>query len=222
MIFLNPSILRGFKKGGNSSNFYMSPQKWIKKTNAIGIISKSGRFGGTYAHKDIALELAMWISPQFKVYLLKDYDRLKNRENNEYALEWKVKRIITTTNYTLHTDAIKNNIIINKVANVNNNSCFEYVIEADILNKIVWNTTAKQWRMANPELAVNGRNIRDYGSINELTILSNLETLNAELIGKGIYRNNRIQILTNSAQKQFESFKNIDHLKDLKKIKEFN
>lgn len=206
-----------FKKEATSKNFKMSPQKWVKATNAIGILSKSGRYGGTYAHKDIALEFATWLSPTFKLFLLKDYQRLKNLETNEYTLEWKFKRSISKTNYKLHTDSIKTNIV-DKLNNNALNSRFEYITEADILNNIVWGTSAKNWRLKYPELASQGKNIRDNASINELKILSNLEFLNAQMIDENIDRNSRIKILTKSAQMQFESFKNYDHLKDLKKL----
>jgi len=174
-----------FKNEAGSNSFTLTPKKWIETTNAIGIISKAGRYGGTYAHKDIAFEFASWISPTFKLFLITEYQRLKEIENNKYNLEWNVKRILSKTNYHLHTDAIKN-YILPKKNYTKNTEWLTYAEEADLLNVALFNCTAKDWREANPKLAKKGMNIRDIASINELAILSNIESMNAEMIRKGI------------------------------------
>ncbi len=176
-----------FRKEVGLVTFTPSVTEWCEKTNAIGMYSKMGKYGGTYAHKDIAFEFASAISPVFKLYLIKEFERLKEIENQNR--EWDVKRILTKNNYLIHTDAIKNYILPDSDF-YKNREWLKYAEEADILNVILFHTTAKQWRELNPELAKNS-NVRDYASINELTVLSNLESHNAELIkeGKMIYLN---------------------------------
>ncbi|MCK4661221.1 MAG: KilA-N domain-containing protein [Bacteroidales bacterium] len=153
------------------NRFTMSVKQWIERTNAIGIIAKAGRYGGTYAHKDIASELGTWISPEFKLLIIREFQRLKEIESNQYNLEWNVKRILSKANYHIHTDAIKNFILPNKDYD---KEWLIYAEEADILNVALFKCTAKDWRDANPELAKKGMNIRDIASINELAVLSNL------------------------------------------------
>ena len=165
--------------------FVLSPKQWIEKTNAIGITSKSGRYGGTYAHRDIAFEFGAAISPTFKLYLIKEYQRFKAIESNQYNIEWNVKRILSKANYHLHTDAVKNYILPQKNY-TKNTEWLSYAEEADLLNVALFKCTAKDLREANPELAKKGMNIRDIASINELAILSNIESMNAEMIRKGI------------------------------------
>lgn len=167
-----------FENEAGKNSFYLSPQKWISNTNAIGIIFKSGNNGGIYAHKDIAFEFASAISPVFKLYLIKEFERLKEIENQNR--EWDIKRILTKNNYLIHTDVIKNYILPDNDF-YKNKEWLKYAEEADILNVIIFKTIAKEWRKLNPDLAKNS-NIRDYASINELTVLSNLESHNAELI----------------------------------------
>lgn len=179
-----------FKNESGSNSFTLTPKKWIETTNAIGLISKSGRYGGTYAHKDIAFEFASWISPTFKLYLITEYQRLKEIETNQYNLEWNVKRILSKTNYYLHTDAIKKHIIPERNYQ-KDKEWLAYAEEADILNVALFNCTAKDWRDANPDLAKKSMNIRDIASINELAILSNLETLNAQMIKEQIIKQYR-------------------------------
>lgn len=206
-----------FRNESGSNSFTLTPKKWIEATNAIGIISKSGRHGGTYAHKDIAFEFASWISPTFKLYLITEYQRLKEIETNQYNLEWNVKRILSKTNYHIHTDAVKNFIVPDK----NYEKEKEWIIyaeEADLLNVALFNCTAKDWREANPELAKKSLNIRDIASINELAILSNLETLNAEMIKEKISKTDRFIKLSEIAKYQLTVLNEKDFMKALKKL----
>ena len=167
-----------FKSKAGLHSFTLSVSEWIEKTNAIGIYVKRGKYGGTYAHKDIAFEFASAISPIFKLYLIKEFQRLKELENQN--IEWNVKRLLTKSNYLIQTDAIKNYILPN-TDYYKNKGWLKYAEEADILNVIIFKSTAKEWRELNPNLASNS-NMRDYATINELTVLSNLESHNAELI----------------------------------------
>lgn len=198
------------------NRFNMTPRKWIDATNAIGIISKSGRNGGTYAHKDIAFEFGAWISPSFKLYLIVEYQRLKAIESNQYNLEWNVKRVLSKVNYQLQTDAIKNYILPNKDESMREE--WVYADEADILNLIMFGCTAKRWRTLNPDRANAGENIRDMASINELNIISNLESLNATLIKQGVSKNKRIEVLSQTAKEQRELLDKYDYMKSIKKL----
>jgi hypothetical protein len=206
-----------FRIEAGSNSFALTPKKWIESTNAVGIISKSGRYGGTYAHKDIAFEFASWISPTFKLYLITEYQRLKEIETNQYNLEWNVKRILTKTNYHIHTDAVKNYVIPEKNYEIGT-EWIGYAEEADLLNVALFNCTAKDWREANPELAKKNMNIRDIASINELAILSNLETLNAEMIKENIDKTERFKKLKKIADYQLSVLNEKDFMKSLKKM----
>jgi len=217
----NPNFKRiefdAFRNESGSNSFTLTPKKWIETTNSIGIISKSGRYGGTYAHKDIAFEFASWISPTFKLYLITEYQRLKEVETNQYNLEWNVKRILSKTNYHIHTDAVKNFILPDK----NYEKDKEWIIyaeEADLLNVALFNCTAKDWRTANPDLAKKSMNIRDIASINELAILSNLETINAQMIKEKINKNNRFIKLKEIAKYQLSVLNDKDFMKAIKKL----
>lgn len=180
-----------FKNDAGSNAFVMSPQKWIKSTNAIGLISKSGRYGGgTFAHKDIAFEFASWLSPEFKLYIIKDYQRLKEDEGHRLALDWNVKRILVSANYKIHTDAIKENLIPPELSKQQQG--YVYADEADLLNVVLFGKTAKQWRAENP--GVKG-NIRDYATIEQLLVLTNLENLNAYLVNQGVPQPERMKKL---------------------------
>lgn len=159
----------------------MSPTKWINTTNAIGLVTKSGRYGGTFAQKDIAFEFASWISAEFKLYIIQDYQRLKEREEDPEKLNWDLKRLLSKTNYSIHTDAIKDNLINSKLSQ--QQIGYTYANEADVLNVAIFGLTAKQWRENNPDKKGNQR---DYATIEELIVISNLESRNAELIDKGI------------------------------------
>ena len=180
-----PLEFEGFKKEAGLNAFTLSPTKWINTTNAIGIISKSGRYGGTYAHKDIAFKFASWISVEFELYIVKEFQKLKNEEHQQ--LGWSAKRELSKINYRIHTDAIKQNLIPQKVTPVQANII--YANEADVLNVAMFGMTAKQWREANPELTGN---IRDYATINELICLSNMENLNAVFIEQGMPQSKRL------------------------------
>ena len=206
-----------FRIEAGSNSFTLTPKKWIESTNAIGITSKSGRYGGTYAHKDIAFEFASWISPTFKLYLITEYQRLKEIETNQYNLEWNVKRILTKTNYHIHTDAVKNYVIPEKNYE-KGTEWIGYAEEADLLNVALFNCTARDWREANPELAEKNMNIRDIASINELAILSNLETLNAEMIKEKIDKTERFKKLKKIAEYQLSVLNEKDFMKSLKKM----
>ena len=191
-----------FKKQAGLLTFTPSVSEWIEKTNAIGIFVKKGRYGGTYAHKDIAFEFASAISPVFKLYLIKEFQRLKEEENNLINIEWNAKRFLTKNNYLIQTDAIRNYIIPN--GNYRDNlNWLHYAEEADLLNVALFGFTAKAWRESNPELAQNS-NVRDYATINELTVLSNLETHNAQMIRNGQSKEERFKILKEIAEYQLK------------------
>ena len=191
-----------FKKQAGLLTFTPSVSEWVEQTNAIGIFVKKGRYGGTYAHKDIAFEFASAISPVFKLYLIKEFQRLKEEENNLKKLEWDAKRFLSKNNYLIQTDAIKNYIIPN--CNYRDNlQWLPFAEEADLLNVALFGFTAKAWRESNPELAKSS-NVRDYATINELTILSNLETHNAQMIREGKSKEERFQILKEIADYQMQ------------------
>jgi hypothetical protein len=206
-----------FKNEAGSNSFTLTPKKWIEATNSIGIISKSGRYGGTYAHKDIAFEFASWLSPTFKLYLITEYQRLKEVETNQYNLEWNVKRILSKTNYYIHTDAVKNFIIPEKNYE-KDKEWIAYAEEADLLNVALFNCTAKDWRDSNPDLAKKPMNIRDIASINELAILSNLETINAQMIKEQVDKSLRFTKLKEIALYQLTVLNEKDFIKALKKL----
>ena len=178
----------------------MSVSSWTEKTGAIGIISKSGRYGGTYAHKDIAFEFCSAISPMFKLYVIKEYQRLVEIERSQLALSWNVKRMLSKANYYIQTDAIKN-VILPKLNISQMKQGLVYASEADLLNLALFGCTAKQWQEANPELAKT-MNIRDAATINQLIVLSNIESLNAELIKQNIAKEDRLSILHRTAKEQ--------------------
>ena len=189
-----------FLHEAGANRFNMTPRKWIDATGAIGMASKSGRNGGTYAHKDIAFEFGSWLSPVFKLYLITEYERLKAAENNPLLGEWDVKRVLSKVNYTLHTDAVRD-FVIPKME-VEKQKLYAYADEADLLNLALWQCTAKHWREANPEYAAKNMNIRDTASINELVVLANLESFNAELLKRHVSKANRYTYLHNMAQSQ--------------------
>jgi hypothetical protein len=208
-----------FRKEAGLPTFTMSVSNWVEKTQAIGIFSKSGKNGGTYAHKDIAFEFGGAISPTFKLFVIKEYQRLKDIETNVYGLEWNVKRILSKANYQIHTDAVKN-YIVPKYGFSQAKEWVLYADEADLLNLVLFRCTAKQWRDANPERVLQGENIRDMASINELAILSNLESLNSILIKNDVSKRERFKILNDTAKDQKETLDKIDFIKSLKKENE--
>ena len=205
-----------FKKEAGLNSFNLTPRKWIENTNAVGIISKSGRNGGTYAHRDIAFEFGAWISPMFKLLLIKEFQRLKEIESNKYNLEWDVKRVLSKVNYHIHTDAVKNHIIP-KSKYKTDKQWIEYAEEADLLNVALFGCTAKQWKEVNPQHALDGKNMRDFASINELAVLSNLESLNSELIKGGVKKGIRFNNMRRISKEQLEILNKTDMLKSIKK-----
>lgn len=199
----------GFRKEAGLHTFTLSVKKWCESTNAIGIYSKRGKYGGTYAHKDIAFEFASAISPVFKLYLIKEFERLKKEENQNK--EWDIKRILTKNNYLIHTDAVKKYLLTDNYY-YKNREWIKYAEEADIMNVALFGMPAKKWREMNPELAKNS-NIRDYATINELTVLSNLESHNAELIKEGKSKSERFEILSGISKYQLDILNNAEKIK---------
>ena len=202
-----------FKAEAGLHTFTLSAKEWIEKTNAIGMYVQAGRYGGTYAHKDIAFEFGSAISPVFKLYLLKEYQRLKDEENDRLKLEWSAKRFLSKSNYLIHTDAIKN-YVLPRSNYTKNTEWIAYADEADLLNVALFGCTAKAWREANPDLAKK-YNIRDFASIAELTVLSNLETHNAELIKSGMDKAKRFQELHRIAEYQLHVLTEAERIKEL-------
>lgn len=200
-----------FRKEAGTNAFTLSPQRWIENTNAIGIVSRSGRGGGTFAHPDIAMEFASWISAEFKLYLIQDYKRLKSDENSRLSLSWNLHREISKINYKIHTDAIKE-YLLNDLTN--EQLSFKYASEADMLNVALFNKRAKQWREENLDLKGN---MRDYASLNELLVLANMESYNAILIAKGVEQKERMIELRKLARTQMLSLEKLDS--NIKKLK---
>ena len=205
----NPSFkgveFDSFRKEAGTNAFTLSPQRWIENTNAIGIVSKSGRGGGTFAHPDIAMEFASWISPEFKLYIIQDYKRLKSDENSKLSLGWNLNREISKINYKIHTDAIKEYLLKELT---NEQLSYKYASEADMLNVALFNKRAKQWREENPDLKGN---MRDYASLNELLVLANMESYNAILIGKGMDQKERMIELRKLARTQLMSIEKLNN-----------
>lgn len=194
-----------FKNEAGSNAFTLSPKRWVESTNAIGIVSKSGKNGGTYAHKDIAFKFAAWISAEFELYIIKDYQRLKSDEGSRLSLNWNLNREISKINYKIHTDAIKEYLLKDLTSE---QLMYKYANEADLLNVALFNKTAKQWRDAN--LKSKG-NIRDEASINELLVLANMESYNAVLISKGLPQEDRMVELRNLARAKILSLENLNN-----------
>ena len=204
---------REFKIDSSTQSFTMSPSRWIKETNAIGFISKRGKYdGGTFAHPDIALEFASWIDSSFKLYLIKEFERLKYNEAYQNKVEWSVRRSLSKTNYKIHTDSIKENIIPTLTEKQKQ---FIYANEADMLNVALFGMTAKEWKDKNPDL---DGNMRDYANILQLVILSNLENLNAEMIEQGLDQNKRLERLNVIAKKQYISLQDSNSIKKIENI----
>lgn len=211
----NPNFNYGefalIKSQSGLNRFKISVKEFVAQTNAIGLQAKAGRYGGTYAHKDIALEFAMWISPEFKLYLIKEFQRLKQKEAEDNKLEWNVKRILSKANYRIHTDAIKAHLIP-KLLNTKQHQ-FVYATEADILNQALFGQTAKQWKDANPKLKGN---MREHATIEQLTVLAGLESQNALLIQQGFPQEERLAILNRLAIQQMSSLLQTTALTQLK------
>ena len=207
-----PVEFDGFRTQAGSNAFTMSPKKWIDATGAIGIISKAGRYGGTFAQKDIAFEFASWISAEFKLYIIKDYQRLKNDENSRLALGWNLNRTLAKINYRIHTDAIKDVLIPPDVTP--QRQSFTYANEADMLNVVLFGKTAKQWKDENS--AAKG-NMRDVATLNQLLVLANLESYNAVLINQGKMQKERMELLRQLAVQQLQTLETVS-LNDLPKL----
>lgn len=206
----NPLEFEGFRTEAGKNAFTLSPKKWIDTTAAVGLRSKAGRYGGTYAHVDIALEFASWVSPEFKLYIIKDYQRLKTGENYRQSLEWNVKRELAKVNYRIHTDAIKDHLIPKLLTP--QQTGFTYANEADMLNMALFGMTAKEWRGANP---TSSGNIRDAANIYQLIVLVNMESMNAELIKQQMPQNERLLYLNKMAIEQLRSLANSETVKRL-------
>lgn len=206
-----PVEFDGFRKQAGLNSFVLTPKRWIEATNAIGIISKSGRYGGTFAHKDIAFEFASWISIEFKLYVIKEFQRLKEDENNRQKLDWNLQRTLAKVNYTIHTDAIKEILIPEKLST--KQTSFVYASEADLLNMALFGKTAADWRAENPDAKGN---IRDQATLEQLVVLSNLESINAVLIRQGLGQPERLTQLNQIAITQMTSLVNNAKLRKLK------
>jgi len=193
------------------NNYKLSVKEWVEKTNAIGLKATTGRYGGTYAHPDIAFEFGMWISPQFKIYLIKEFQRLKDDENNRLQLEWNLQRTISKINYKIHTDAIKENLIPKEITKLQ--TAIVYANEADLLNVALFGVTAKEWRETNLE---KKGNIRDYATLEQLVVLSNMESINALLIQQNLLQCDRLIQLNKVAITQMKSLLENNKIKQLK------
>jgi hypothetical protein len=205
----NPVEFDGFRKQAGLNSFVLTPKRWIETTNAIGIVSKSGRYGGTFAHQDIAFEFASWISIEFKLYVIKEFQRLKEEENNRQKLDWSLQRTLAKVNYSIHTDAIKETLIPKRIAV---NPSLVYASEADMLNLALFGKTAADWRAENPDAKGN---IRDDASLEQLVVLSNLESINAVLIRQGLEISDRLIQLNQIAITQMTSLVKNVNLKKL-------
>lgn len=201
----NPVEFEGFRNQAGLNTFTMSPQKWISSVNAKGIISKSGRYGGTYAHADIAFEFASWISAEFKLYIIKDYKRLKADENSRLSINWNLNRQVSKLNYRLHTKAIKENLILPDLTPVQISET--YANEADMLNVALFGITAKEWRERNPD---KKGNIRDEATLDQLLVLANMESYNAILIQQGLDQSERLVIFRDLAINQLRAIYKFD------------
>jgi len=198
------------KNDSGVNRFIMSAGQWIARTNAKGILVKSGKYGGTYAHKDIAFHFAMWLSPEFQIFLINEFQRLKDDENNRLKLDWNLQRTLSKVNYQIHTDAIKEKLIPELLSK--NQISFTYASEADMLNMALFSKTALQWRNENPNTEGN---VRDYATIEQLVVLSNLESINSVLIRQGLCQSDRLIQLNNIAITQMKSLINNKQFKKL-------
>ena len=214
----NSLEFEGFKSEAGVNRFTLSVQKWVDWTNAIGIYSKKGRYnGGTHAHKDIAFEFGSWLSPTFKMYLIKEFQRLKEIENLQGNIEWNVKRVLSKVNYKIHTDAIKFHILP-KLNIQKDKEWLVYASEADMLNVALFGCTSKEWRENNPDLALNNANIRDFATMNELTVLSNIESLSSIFMKQYPNKEDRFIILKQIVKDQLKSLENLDILNSVRQL----
>ena len=208
-----PLEFEGFRKQAGLNSFTMTPKKWIESTNALGIISKSGRYGGTFAHRDIAFEFASWISIEFKLYFIKEFQRLKNEESDRLQLNWNLQRTISKINYKIHTDAIKESLIPKEVTNLQASTI--YASEADLLNVALFGMTAKHWREDHPN---EKGNLRDTATLEQLVVLSNLESINALLVSQGLPQGKRLVQLNQVAITQMKSIVRNTAISGLKQL----
>ena len=217
----NPDFKGGefetFKTQAGLNSFHLTPRKWIEATGAIGIQSRAGRYGGTYAHKDLAFEFGSWLSPEFKLYLIKEFQRLKDDENRRLSLAWNLNRTLSKLNYRVHTDAIKAHLI--PVIVTPDQVAITYATEADILNVALFGQTARQWRDANPKLEGN---MRDYAGIEQLLVLANIEGMNAEFIHMALTQGERLKRLNEIAIRQMKTLTTAVNLKALRDGTEAN
>lgn len=201
----------GFKNEAGANSFSLTPKRWIEATNSVGMVSKAGRYGGTYAHRDIAFEFASWISPEFKLYLIKEFQRLKEEEQQRHSLEWNVSRTLAKVNYRIHTDAIKEHLIPSKLSK--QQMGLVYASEADLLNMALFGKAAADWRNENPD---KDGNIRDHAALEQLVVLTNLESINALFIQQGMKAPERLKILNQQAIQQMKSLLGNPGMKNLK------
>jgi len=207
----NPIEFDGIRRQAGLNSFILTAKQWIQKTEAIGLVSKPGRYGGTYAHKDIAFEFASWISVEFKLYLIKEFQRLKEDENSRLSLAWNLNRTLSKLNYHIHTDAIKARLIPVEVTPAQ--AAITYATEADVLNVALFGQTASQWRDSNPVL---DGNMRDYATVEQLLVLANIESMNAELIHMGLSQGERLKRLNEIAIRQMQVLTSTPGIKQLK------
>jgi hypothetical protein len=207
----NSPEFEGIKNEAGRNSFYLSVKKWIETTNAIGLLASAGRYGGTYAHKDIAFEFGSWLSPEFKLYLIKEFQRLKEDENRRLSLEWNLHRTLSKINYRIHTDAIKNHIVPEQLSP--KQAAVIYANEADVLNMALFGKTAQEWRSQNPDILGN---IRDEATIEQLLVLANIESMNAEFIKMEIPQSQRLIKLNQIAITQLKSLVGNKNIKKLK------
>jgi len=207
----NPVEFDGFRKSAGLNSFALTPRQWIEKTGAVGILSKPGRYGGTFAHKDIAFEFATWISVEFKLFLIKEFQRLKEDENSRLSLAWNLNRTLSKLNYRIHTDAIQAHLIPPEVTPAQ--AAITYATEADLLNVALFGRTAKQWRDSNPRL---DGNMRDHATVEQLLVLANIEGMNAELIHMGLSQGERLKRLNQIAIRQMQVLTGAQVIKQLK------
>ena len=210
-VSFKPLEFEGFKTKAGLNSFVLTPRQWIDTTHASGLVSKSGRYGGTYAHRDIAFEFASWISVEFKLYLIKEFQRLKEDESRRLSLAWNLNRTLSKLNYRIHTDAIQAYLIPATVTPAQ--AAITYASEADLLNVALFGLTAKQWRDANPKL--NG-NMREYATIEQLLVLANIEGMNAEFIHMGLPQGERLKRLNEIAIRQMQVLTSASAIKQLK------
>lgn len=206
-----PVEFDGFRKRAGLNSFALTPRQWIEKTGAVGIVSKPGRYGGTFAHKDIAFEFASWISVEFKLFLIKEFQRLKEDENSRLSLAWNLNRTLSKLNYRIHTDAIKTHLIPAVVTP--SQAAIAYATEADLLNVALFGQTAKQWRNSNPGL---DGNMREHATVEQLLVLANIEGMNAELIHMGLSQGERLTRLNQIAIRQMQVLTGTQVIKQLK------